>query len=235
MEKINDKYIGDEAFGIQLGNSRCKKSLDYIKGAILGAQTSSGQFGVEDVLKKCFSRFSYKRIDQKLLQEFLNLWKLLYEERRFPTSEHITPQFEIRSKKNFLDYAVRQIEAAEIFLEFFHMSNIEKYTKDPAFNRIYKAFFENVELLSSIRDSILNKWKKKELEDASRFLDRLQKFVAVMWDTKVSLKEYVKRRNIEKIYNKFLDGDNSTTQSSGSEFDCYCGSKKKYKDCCGRH
>lgn len=235
MDNKTGQYIGDEAFQIQLRNNRCKKSLDFVKGAILGAQASSGQFGIDDILKKSFKRFSFKKIDQELMQQFLNLWKLLFEEKRFPSSDHITPQFKIYSKKNFLDYVDRQIEAAEIFLEFFHMSKIDKYTNDPAFNRIYKTYFENVELLSSIRSSIINKWKKNELEGASTFLERLEKFVRVMWDTKVSLKEYAKRKNVEKIYNKYFDGDDASIQTDDIDKPCYCGSKKKYTDCCGRH
>jgi len=79
------------------------------------------------------------------------------------------------------------------------------------------------------------KWDENEFADDTSFLEKLEKFVRVMWDTKITLKEKSKQKKLEKnrkktIIEKIEDEFGHKLQRNDP---CPCGSGKKYKNCCG--
>lgn len=236
---MNDlkEYAGDDEFTRLLRKNRCKRTLDFIKASILGAQTSPEHLKIEDVLKNIFKNLYKRKPDSDILRQFLNLWFLIYKSVRFPSAEHIKPDLRVFTKKNLMNYVDRQLEAGEEFLKYIHNGNIDIYRNDQAFYNLYKIYFQNIELLGTIRENMANKWSRREFRSSGSFFKRLENYIRVLWDTKVSMKEYVKNKKIESIKKKGLNSiiNDNIYGDIYSELKCSCGSNKKFYECCGRH
>ncbi len=230
------KYIGDEKFHALLTRAGCDKSIDFIKSAILGAQSSYEDFTVDNILLEIFPRDKLKSVDKAVIGEIENLWSHLYAMKSFSDDEHIKPVFEVLNRDNFLGFVQRQVEAGEEFLKYINHGNIDHYLDDEKIEKIYKIYSVNLELLKTLLNSMKKNWSDRDFEDADSLLKRLKSYTKVLWDTRVSLKELIKQKKNDLLKNKSIISsiENQMGKKVKRNDPCPCGSEKKYKNCCGK-
>ena len=229
------KYKGDENFQTLLVENACKKSIDFAKAAILGAQTSPAAFTIDNVMLELFKDAQIPHAGNEMWIQLEALWYQLYAVQRFPDCAHIKPNFIDKTRDNYVQYVQNQIEAGDEYLRYLHIGNIDAFRDDPKVDKVYKIFSGNLHLLRTLSKSMNEKWDDNEFAADKSFLEKLEKFVRVMWDTKITLKEKAKQKKLEKNKNK------SIIEKIEDEFGhklqrndpCPCGSGKKYKNCCG--
>ncbi|HMB20902.1 MAG TPA: SEC-C metal-binding domain-containing protein [Spirochaetota bacterium] len=229
------KYKGDENFQTLLEENGCRKSIDFAKAAILGAQTSPAAFTIDNVMLELFDDAEIPHADNEAWIQLEALWYQLYAVQRFPDCPHIKPQFQEKTRDNYVQYVQNQVEAGEEYLRYLHLGNIDAFRDDPKVDKVYKIFSGNLQLLRTLCKSMNEKWDENEFADDTSFLEKLEKFVRVMWDTKITLKEKSKQKKLEKnrkktIIEKIEDEFGHKLQRNDP---CPCGSGKKYKNCCG--
>ncbi|MFW5770000.1 MAG: SEC-C metal-binding domain-containing protein [Spirochaetota bacterium] len=229
------KYKGDDNFQALLKENGCGKSIDFAKAAILGAQTSSSAFTIDNVMLELFKDARLPKEDNEAWIQLEALWYQLYAVQRFPDCTHIKPGFTEKTRENYVQYVQRQVEAGEEYLRYLHIGNIDAFRDDPKVDKVYKIFSGNLHLLRTLCKSMNEKWEDNEFVADTSFLEKLEKFVRVMWDTKITLKEKAKQKKVEKnrkktIIKKIEDEYGHKLQRNDP---CPCGSGKKYKNCCG--
>ena len=231
------KYGGDEYFASLLKKNGCNRSIDYAKAAILGAQTSPTAFTIENIMLELFGNGDIPPRENEIWMQLEALWYHLYALQRFPDCEHIKPGFTGKTRHNYVDYVHRQVEAGDEYMKYLHVGNIESFRDDPKIDKVYKIFNGNLELLRSLQKSMTEKWDDSEFADDTSFLEKLERFVRVMWDTKITLKEKAKMKKLEKNKNKTII--EKIEEEYGHKLSrndpCPCGSGKKYKNCCGNN
>ncbi len=229
------EYRGDEHFAFLLGDNGCTRTIDFVKAAILGAQTSPTAFTIENIMLELFGNGEIPSRDSEVWMQVEALWYHLYAIQRFPECDHIKPAFSEKTRDNYVHYVGRQVEAGDEYLKYLHVGNIESFRDDQKVDKVYRIFYGNLELLRTLQKSMTEKWEDSEFSNDTSFLEKLERFVRVMWDTKITLKEKAKMKKLEKNKNKSII--EKIEEEYGHKLSrndpCPCGSGKKYKNCCG--
>lgn len=228
------KYIGDAEFLRLLETLSLDITIDRVKACILGLQCSLNNAGVTAVFD-CIGDVRDDERRNEIISALEGLWYHLYAVSDFSESEHIRFTGNPRDRSHCIDFVKRQIQAGDEFLKRLHLGGYRPGQWNDSAVKLYSIFNTNMELLRALETSMREKWTDDDYANMQDFIKKLESFTLVVWKTMVSIKNMMKKENLQQMKNRAIIEkiEAQVGQPVRRNDICPCGSGKKYKSCCG--
>lgn len=235
MERLKVKhYSGDERLSELLLDSKCETPLGTVKAMLLGAQSSAENFDLSNAIRELFPAAQGGRIKEELASELEGLWYHLAGITACPPGGHMRMP-EGRDRNDFIAHVGAQLDAAEMFIKYLHYGGTEEFFGNERLEKVYKIYCAHLEILRTLKSSMAEKWGDEDFRDPDSLAEKIDRFMRVVWDAMVLIKEMVKKEKLVRMNNRSIiaEIEKKVGQRIRRNDPCPCGSGKKYKSCCG--